>query len=134
MSPLRKNAAIFQVLLQTDRATYNNLVKEEYVAIGYDTQCKVYDAIDILQCYNCGGFNHSSRTCKSKTVCGQCSGNHKTSECDTEERLCINCDKMKDVVENIDVAHCYLDRNKCHVYKHKVSKMRDDILGITSKA
>jgi len=33
------------------------------------------------QCLNCGLFSHIAKHCRAKTVCGKCSGGHRTDTC-----------------------------------------------------
>lgn len=43
------------------------------------------------QCHNCQMFGHGASRCKVKTFCGNCAGNHKTSDCNSTVQKCINC-------------------------------------------
>ena len=53
-------------------------------------------APSITQCYQCQGFNHVAKDCKSKVKCMRCAGPHKSSECpeknkDSFNPKCTNC-------------------------------------------
>jgi len=43
------------------------------------------------QCLNCGLFNHIAKHCRAKTVCGKCSGGHRTDTCQSTVNKCSNC-------------------------------------------
>lgn len=52
----------------------------------YNRECK------IKQCFNCYQYGHILPQCRAKTVCGSCSGPHKSSEClETEKQCCPVC-------------------------------------------
>jgi hypothetical protein len=69
--PTKRNRDIFQAVVQVDRATYDKLIAAGSVFIGYD-HCYVFDAVEILRCYNCNEFQHSSKNCKQKRSCPKC--------------------------------------------------------------
>ena len=50
----------------------------------------------IRQCWNCGKYGHSTKVCRNKTICLNCSNEHSTQECDyvsegIRNYKCINC-------------------------------------------
>ena len=55
--------------------------------------CKVYDRYNIKRCYNCQKFGHYAKDCPTneKPVCGKCSEEHNTRDCDALISKCINC-------------------------------------------
>lgn len=55
---------------------------------------KYRNASRILQCFQCQGFHHSSRSCGHAPRCVKCGGEHRSSECTKpreEEPTCANC-------------------------------------------
>ena len=53
-------------------------------------------APSITQCYQCQGFNHVAKDCKSKVKCMRCAGPHKSAECPEKDKnsfnpKCTNC-------------------------------------------
>ena len=53
-------------------------------------------APSITQCYQCQGFNHLAKDCKSQVKCMRCAGPHKSSECPEKDKnffnpKCTNC-------------------------------------------
>ena len=76
---------------------------------------KVTDHIQVWQCYNCQDFQHNAAHCTATfQTCAKCSGDHRTSGCDSMEKKCINCTKANK--ENIN--HCVYSMD-CPSYKSK---------------
>ena len=47
---------------------------------------------NVLQCYRCQGYGHTSKVCRStKVKCTICSGNHNYKDCPKTQVLCANC-------------------------------------------
>lgn len=74
-----------------------------------------------LQCYNCYGFGHSRKGCKTKTRCRVCSGTHATEGKCRAKAFCSNCR-----------GNHQPDYRKCPTYKREagVLKLQTD-LGVT---
>ena len=51
------------------------------------------------QCFNCQGYNHVAKACRSPTQCGFCGEKHATNQCqriekgDPKDEKCVNCGK-----------------------------------------
>lgn len=60
-------------------------------------RCNVEDYVAITQCFNCCGFGHTSKYCKSSTQCYKCGGSHSGKDCDAESNThkCVNCTKHR---------------------------------------
>ncbi|KAJ3666207.1 hypothetical protein Zmor_001660 [Zophobas morio] len=81
ITPLRKDNKRFQATIEVNIATYNNIIKNGYLIVGYD-DCIVYDAIDIKLFYQCCGYHHYYKQCSNKLpICPKCSGSHNVKEC-----------------------------------------------------
>jgi hypothetical protein len=98
------------------------------VFIGYDF-CFAFDAHDILRCYNCNGFNHSSKFCNQKKSCPKCGVedklDHTISECESLTIKCINCIKLnRDENANFDTEHAAWDF-RCTCYQRELEKIKD---------
>jgi hypothetical protein len=127
----KKNNKVFQAVVQVDRLTYDRLIKAGDLFIGYD-HCYVFDAVEILRCYNCNEFKHSSKNCNQKRSCPRCAVvdglDHAVAECKASGFKCINCLKrvQRDKID-LDVNHAAWDVD-CPTYKVAVEKFKDDVL------
>lgn len=123
----KNNNHLYQAVLQLDIATYNKVINNGYLLVGLDL-CKVYDAIDILRCFNCNGFNHSKNVCKKELTCPNCSLNHAKELCKAVNYKCINCINLKESKKvDIDIDHAAWDHVKCQSYKNSVLKLKTDL-------
>lgn len=129
VKPLKKKENVFQAVLQTDIRTYNKLLQEGHMMIGLDS-CIVYDAITVLRCFSCNGFNHDSRVCSKKhdPICPRCAKNHSIKDCKSSVLKCINCTNLKNK-EGVDICHAAWDYDKCQSYKNVLGKLKFDVLG-----
>lgn len=126
--PTKKNPKIYQVLVQLDRKSYDFLMNAGGLFIGYD-HCSVFDAVQILRCFNCNGYHHSSKSCKSLKSCPRCAMNdHAVRDCTAEHLKCVNCLTAIEK-ENLDVDpnHAAWDV-LCPVFIKAVEKFKKDIL------
>ena len=86
------------------------------------TKCKVYNHYYVYQCFNCQKFAHKAQACTEKTpICVKCSGPHKVSECNNNNRVkCANC-KHTDADSN----H-WANSHECPRMKLERSKVADN--------
>lgn len=127
--PTKKSPNIYQAVIQVDRICYDKLMKAGNLFVGYDS-CRIFDAIDILRCYNCNGYHHSSKGCKKDVTCPLCAHKHELKDCKSSERKCTNCVKLVSASESVvSVSHAVWEREKCTSYKAVLKKFRDDLLG-----
>ncbi|KAJ3666501.1 hypothetical protein Zmor_001940 [Zophobas morio] len=133
--PIKNRNNYFQVILEVNISTYKNALLYGHCLIGLDG-CNIYDAIDVIRCFNCNGLNHSLKTCKKKISCPRCSGPHRVNDCHaTNEQLrCINCVsiQIKDNLSDEDISHACWDINNCFFYKRTIEKIKLDVFGISS--
>ena len=131
----KNNNHIFQAIVELDIATYKRLLEkisehhDKRLLVGYDS-CVMYDALEPTRCFNCSGFNHTSKNCNTKKACPKCSQEHDLSDCESSALKCINCLNNSSSSSNstITVGHAALDKN-CPIYKNKLSGFRARILG-----
>ncbi len=129
--PTKKNSKIYQVILQLDRKSYDYLMNAGGLFIGYD-HCSVYDAVEVLRCFNCNGFHHSSKNCKNAKSCPKCGMHdkldHAAADCTSTDLKCINCLSVI-AKENLDLDanHAAWDVT-CPVYMKAVEKFKKDLL------
>ncbi|CAH0555135.1 unnamed protein product [Brassicogethes aeneus] len=127
---LKNKDTVYQAVLQTDIITYQKLLKHGFVVIGLDS-CKVYDAITVLRCFSCNGFNHDSSVCSKKNdpICPRCAENHSVKDCQSESLKCINCLNLKNKI-GVDICHAAWDHDKCQALKNVLGKLKYDVFGL----
>ena len=128
LGPTRKNKEIFQAILQLDRTTYEKISQTGNLFVNYDS-CVVFDAIQVVRCYNCNELHHSSKTCNNPLSCPRCGQNHEIKSCKSKTLTCSNCVKFNEKHENkVGVDHAAWDVKLCTVYKQACERIRNDIL------
>lgn len=119
----RKNN--FYAYAEVDGKVYGKLMESRRVNVGWD-RCMVYDANEIMRCYNCMGFNHKAKDCKNRLVCSRCGSGHKEKDCNVEENkaTCVNCKHAADTLKlKIDFNHHTLSR-ECPTYMKKLERKK----------
>lgn len=125
--PTKKNPEILQAILQLDISDYRKVTNNGCLLIGLDI-CKVYEALEILRCFNCNGFNHSKSNCKNNLTCPKCSSKHELNACRANNFKCINCCQLKEKSNSdINIDHAAWDRENCHAYKLAIDKLKSDL-------
>ena len=76
-------------------------------------------ALAITQCYQCQGFNHVAKDCKSQVKCMRCGKPHKSSECPGKGK-----DSFKPKCSNCNGEHVATSR-ECHKYKEQFQKQTE---------
>lgn len=126
---MKDNQTGGNAIIETDESTHNALLSIGRLYIGWDS-CRVYEYGNVLRCYKCQAFHHTAHNCRNGDRCGRCGENHKSSDCKSEMKKCINCSIFKEQ-SNLDIQddHYAWDHN-CSVYKHKteVERKRLDYL------
>lgn len=129
LKPLKKNKHMYQATLQIDKVSYNKVMAQGKLFVGYD-YCTVFDAIELRRCYKCNGFHHNAAKCSSNvTYCPRCAQNHKLEDCQSNIENCINCINLnkKKADSNVNVNHTVWNSN-CTAYKQELDKLRSSIL------
>lgn len=85
----------------------------------------VYDRYHALICYHCQRYGHLDANCNAKKngeppCCFKCAGNHKSKDCNSSERKCINCMRFK----KSEVDHSANDW-KCLVRSNELERIRN---------
>ncbi|KAJ3641888.1 hypothetical protein Zmor_028358 [Zophobas morio] len=133
-SPLKKKDKTdsFFALLEVDIETYKKALNIGHCLIGLDA-CSIYCGIDVLRCYKCNGYNHSSKNCNSELSCPRCAGKHVVKECTAVNLCCTNCSNLKsnEKFDNIAVDHAAGERQNCQAYQLTINKLKFDVFGIS---
>lgn len=125
---VKKGDKIFyNAILEVDIEAFAKILAEERLNVGWD-RCRIYDAVQVLCCFKCKGFNHKAIDCKEKEVCTKCLGEHKYAVCNEDAiNKCINCMRTnKELNLGLDENHDSLDRN-CPVYQQKLAAKKRKI-------
>ena len=125
IKPLRNKPTVFQVLASVSPVLRVGLRKYNNKLVICLTSCKVYDRQQIKRCYNCQHLGHfaKNRPTPAETHCGKCSGKHRTGECSSEERKCINC-----VRNNVAASDHSVNYHKCPTFvKHQESLQKNTL-------
>lgn len=81
----------YDAIIEIDARTFQKVMKQKKLICGWD-RCQVVDALDVVRCYRCSGFNHKVGKCTAKKqACPRCAGDHPVKECNSSDVKCINC-------------------------------------------
>lgn len=95
---MRLQKTVSSVLLEVDSAEEaNTLIRQGLDLEGELKDVELFDSKCLTSiCYNCQGYGHSARTCKSNTICGTCAApGHGREKClfanEKKNHRCANC-------------------------------------------
>lgn len=110
------------VILNADDNTVDLIKQDAYLYVGLRSY-KILPYIDDIQCFNCYQLgDHFAINCKhSGPKCGKCSGSHKYSECNSNEKKCLLCIESD---EYMNGAHTHGARDGCCPLKQLFIKRR----------
>lgn len=115
----------FGAKLIVDTETFRKIMEDTKprLRLGWDV-CRVFEAFDIIRCFNCSDYHHLSKDCTAKKRCPKCSGEHKLLECKSIVESCCNCcEAVKSLKLNLDTNHSAMSPD-CPVYIRKVNAQR----------
>lgn len=126
----KNNKVIFNARMSVDDETYDKLIKEQRINIGWE-RCRIFEGTEVIQCFKCKGFNHKAADCKNEELCFKCHGPHRSKECNNEIiKKCINCIRSNRKLNlNLDENH-YTNSKRCPVYQNKLNFKKKQ-MGIT---
>lgn len=80
------------VILQCDIVALKAFLERGSVIVGF-AEKRVYEHINILQCFNCQRFGHVAASCKVTSTCRFCASNaHESKDCEDKTlKVCANC-------------------------------------------
>jgi hypothetical protein len=91
LKKIAKKDKIYTLIFEVDHSTHKLFLANGKINVKWQ-KCFVYDAFNVLRCFNCSRLGHKSCDCKrNKPTCQKCSGDHKSSECTCDVPKCINC-------------------------------------------
>lgn len=120
-----KNKQLHNIVLELSPKAFKCLTGSGKVYIDWDS-FPVYEYVGVLRCYKCWKYGHKAVNCQQpNSVCPVCSQNHKSEDCKSNVKECINCKHASEVLKipNIDYKHSVFDRN-CICYIRAVEKAR----------
>lgn len=104
---------IFLLYAEVDKDTNDYIAVSKRVAIQFE-KYRVYDDYNVLRCYNCSRYGHSSKNCKNKSTCYKCSAEHTPDTCQKTIKKCINCSESKLLLEKLSKLHKKIYSNNHH--------------------
>jgi hypothetical protein len=119
---VKKNDKVLQCELSLDLDTYKRILELGHVLVGLSS-CSVFDAVSVVRCYKCNGFNHTAKYCKNDSSCQLCGKHHPDIPCAVSENkvspTCRNCKTLR-MSQRLDV-----DANQL-----ASAKFKQDLFGI----
>lgn len=122
----RGNTVVFDIIIEIERDDFSKILAAERINIGWE-RCKVYDAISVLRCYKCKGFNHKASECRNEEVCHKCHASHNSKTCNENPiNKCLNCIKAKEKLNlPLEINHDTFDKEcPCYMNKLQVRKRK----------
>ena len=117
----------YLAIIEVDPNTFSKFMALKTVFIQW-SECALYEHVNTLRCFKCGGFNHMAEKCKENhPKCLNCGNDdHSEKECE-QEPICINCVKVnKKLNLQLNIEHSRFDCN-CEVYKRQVEINKNKI-------
>lgn len=125
--PTKKNANVFQSIIEVGVSCFNKLIDRGHVLIGLNS-CSVYDSIQVPRFYKCNGLNHHSQVCKNNVSCPICAESHEVKFCEATSRKCSNCVNYKDKDgKAVNFDHTVWETERCSAFKAAVAKFKADL-------
>ena len=124
IKPLRNKPTVYQAFASVSPILREGIREhQDKIIIGL-IACKVYDRKQTRRCNNCQLYGHFAKNCPTSTtpVCGKCSENHRTDQCNQEERKCINCVRNNHNELNHPVFY-----HKCPVLVDHIKELQNDL-------
>lgn len=131
VKPVKNKGDLYQATVQLDCLSYRRVLEAGYLLVGLDL-CRVYDAVELVRCFRCNGFNHTSKSCKRSHTCPRCGDAHELVDCTASdaELSCANCEAAnKNPSNSFDIKHAAWDYEACSVYKMRLNKLKSDLFG-----
>lgn len=112
---------VVDIVLEVDNETFEKMLQSTRVNLGWRS-CKVVHHVHITRCFNCCGFGHIAKNCTNKLACSKCGGEHKITECDSDNIRCVNCHTLNEKYKmKLDTDHRPW-HNSCETLKKRVER------------
>ena len=123
IKPTRANPSVFQAFVRVSLLIRQGIRNSGDKLLMGLTTCKVYDQFHVKRCNNCQAFGHYHKNCPTPEVkiCGQCSQNHQTNDCQSNNLICTNCVKAN--ISQEECNHASSDLN-CPTLQKAQEKLR----------
>nr|CAI5835982.1 unnamed protein product [Callosobruchus analis] len=126
VTKLKGYANYVNIILEVLPEVHSCLIKSRYLFLGWK-RCEVSDHLNIVQCFKCALFGHTSVNCKKDPVCLKCSEVHSTKNCTANHFKCYNC-----LSHNIKYKESLCEQHRaddkgCPVYQNYVSAYKSRI-------
>lgn len=127
---IKKMKTRFMAIIECDPDTHERILQEGSLSIGWVPACRVFDYVQILRCYQCGGYGHGAKICSNEKICTKCcSPDHTQEVCSAKTYTCKNCiDANVKYKFNFDTNHSMYDLNNCMVYKKQFNMKKQNTL------
>lgn len=120
------------LIVEVDERLHERMLKREKINVGWK-KCRVFDHCNVKRCFKCWGYFHIAANCTRQEVCHTCAGNHKSNECKSSTKKCINCIyKNRTYNLKIDEEHDALNR-ECPTYVKALEEEKKRTGWITNK-
>lgn len=77
-------------VLDVDNDCFSCLMEKKRLCIDFD-RYRVVEYVQIVRCYKCQAYGHTSTRCLGTQKCTRCAGDHRQSDCTINEESCANC-------------------------------------------
>lgn len=123
---VKKPESRFGYKREVDPESFNLLIAAGSVCVGWD-KCWVNEDFNLLRCFKCWGFHHTSKNCPDNKRCFKCAEEHESSECESLEEKCCACTSAS-ATNGLDLDTAHNAKSKsCPTYLHKIELERRNI-------
>lgn len=103
------------LILEVDKNIHKQIIEQGKINIGW-RKYLIYDFCSVKKCFKCWGYYHIAKNCTRQETYFKCAGNHKSENCKSKTKKCINCMfKNKNYNLTINDNHDAL-YTKCPIY------------------
>lgn len=119
-----KRGSYTNMVIACDVPTLRRVLEKGEVICGLDMK-RVFEYIDILQCFNCQRFGHVANSCRASPSCKFCGGEHQSKLCDDRDnQSCINCIRENKNGHKLNFKHRATDE-RCKVRGARIDGLKE---------